>query len=514
VVAVTVRVDWRASVALVGTVVKYLAATMALPLGIAIVYGEDALVFGISMAIVAAVALALERLDDDPDLGAREALLFVSLSWLAAAVVGTVPYLLAGYGTASTLSNPVNALFESMSGFTTTGATVMGAIGTDHHSHAIMLWRQLTQWLGGMGIIVLMIAILPELAVNGARVNQSEAPGRERQKLRPKIVETARTLWLVYLGFTLLYIAVMHTLQVVGWAPNMTLYNAVAHGLSTMPTGGFSTEARSMAAFRPVVQWVAIPFLVAGGVDVALFWQVLHGEWRTLLEDREFRAYTGAIAVFVAVLSAVLFLGGAPTVDPGGTTAGNAENALLQGAFQIASLLNSTGFATSDFAAWDAHARAVVLFAMLVGGSVGSTGGGVKVVRWLVVIKTVRRELSTTANPDTVTPVRLAGRVVDEDAIRAILAFSALYFLLLVVATVFLAVDAARVGYQVTVLEAFSAALATIGNIGPGFGSVGPFGSYVQFPASSKLVMVVLMWVGRLEIVPVLALVVGGVERG
>jgi trk system potassium uptake protein TrkH len=509
---VSFRVDWRASVALVGTVVKYLAATMAVPLVVAVVYGDDVWVFAVSIAVTVVIGLALERLDPDPDLGAREALLLVSLSWLAAALVGTTPYLLAGYGTASTLADPVNALFESMSGFTTTGATVMGSIGTDQHSHALLLWRQLTQWLGGMGIIVLMIAILPELAVNGAELMQSEAPGPELQKLTPKIVETARALWLIYAGFTLLYVLVMYGLQLAGLAENMTLFNAVAHGLSTMPTGGFSPEAKSIAAFKPVVQWVAIPFLVCAGVNFALFWHVVNGEWRTLVEDTEFRVYAGATGVLAALLSAVLLLGGAPTTAIGGTTAGVPENAARQGAFQIASLLNSTGFATANFAEWHPNAQAVVVFAMLVGGSAGSTGGGVKVVRWIVVAKALRRELFTTANPNTVEPVRLAGAVVDEDAVRGIMAFTLLYFALLVVGAVFLAVDAARVGYDLSVFEAFTASLATIGNIGPGFGSVGPYGSYLRFPDTSKLLMVFLMWIGRLEVVPVLALVVGGLD--
>jgi len=184
------RLDWYASLSLVGTVIKYLALTMVVPLIVAVIYGEDLWVFLVSLAVALAVGIGLEQLDDDPDLGPPEALLLVSVSWIAVAVVAAIPYMLAGYGTASTLRMPVNALFEATSGITTTGATVLGEISLDRHSHAIMMWRQLTQWLGGMGIIVLMIAILPELAVNGAQLMQSEAPGPELQKLTPKIAET------------------------------------------------------------------------------------------------------------------------------------------------------------------------------------------------------------------------------------------------------------------------------------------------------------------------------------
>ncbi len=486
---------------------------MLVPLSVAVLYREDVWAFVVSIAITAVIGLALERLDPDPDLGPEEALLLVSMAWFAAALIGTIPYLLAGYGTDSTLAHPVNALFESTSGFTTTGATVMGEISVEQHSHALLMWRQLTQWLGGMGIIVLMIAILPELAVNGAQLMQSEAPGPTLQKLTPKIANTARALWMVYFGFTVLLICLLYGLHLVGMAPNMNLYNAIAHGFSTLPTGGFSPQADSIAAFSAAVQWIIIPFMVIAGVNFALFWRVLRGEVRALLEDVEFRAYAGAIAVFVAVLAVLLYQGAAPVLEIGGSTEGASENALRQAAFQIGSLLNSTGFATSDFAEWDTHGQMVVLFAMFVGGSAGSTGGGVKVIRWIVILKTLRRELFVSVHPSAVRPVRVADRVVDEDVIRGIFAFTFLYLLLFALASVFIALDAARVGVELSALEAVSASLATIGNIGPGFGRLGPFGSYLFFSDASKLLMIFLMWVGRLEIVPVLALVVSSIEE-
>ncbi|WP_280585912.1 TrkH family potassium uptake protein [Halorubrum sp. Boch-26] len=505
-------VNWKASVGLLGVGIKYLAVTMLVPLVVAAVYGEDIWVFLASMALVAAIGIAVERVDPDPDLGPREALLFVSLAWLAAAVIGTIPYMLAGHGTASTVATPVNALFESMSGFTTTGATVLGEISTDRHSHALLMWRQLTQWLGGMGIIVLMIAILPEVAVNGAQLMASEAPGPELQKLTPKIAETARALWLIYFGFTVLLVALLYALHLLGMAPNMDLYNAVAHGFSTLPTGGFSPQADSIGAFSAVVQWVIIPFMLVAGVNFALFWHVLRGEAEVMLENAEFRTYAGALAVITALLAVILFGGAAPPLELGGTTQGVAENSLRQAAFQVGSLLNSTGFATADFAQWDTHAQVFLLFTMFIGGSAGSTGGGVKIVRWLIVGKAIRRELFTTAHPDVVQPIRLSGSVVDEDAIRGIMAFTMMYVVLFALSAVFLSLDAARIGTQLTMLESTSASLATIGNIGPGFGRLGPFGSYLFFPDTSKLLMVFLMWIGRLEIVPVLAVFISAMD--
>jgi len=511
------HVDWRSSVSLVGTVIKYLALAMVVPLVVSIVYAEDVWVFVVSMAIAVLIGMALEQLEPEPDLGPEEALLLVSLVWFAAAVIGMIPYLLAGYGTDSTVGldlssltaltgSLINALFESMSGFTTTGATLLGEISVEQHSHALLMWRQLTQWLGGMGIIVLMIAILPELAVNGAQLMQSEAPGPELQKLTPKIAETARALWLIYVGFTVLLAVLLYGAHLLGFAPNMDLYNAIAHAFTTLPTGGFSPQANSIAAFGAVVQWIIIPFMIVAGVNFALFWHVLHGEARTMIENTEFRVYTGAIAVLVAVLAFVLFRGAAPPMELGGTTEGLSENTIRQAAFQIGSLMNSTGFATADFAQWDSHAQLLLLFTMFIGGSAGSTGGGIKVIRWVVVLKTVRRELLTSASPDTIKPVRLGGYIVDEDAIRGIMAFTLLYFVLFGFATVFISLDAARIGIELSLLEAVSAALATLGNIGPGFGQLGPFGSYLFFSDLSKLLMILLMWVGRLEIVPVLAI--------
>lgn len=497
-------VQWRVSLSLVGRVLTYLSVPLLLPLLLSVYYGEELWVFALTIAITLVLGQLLERLADPEDFGPREGFLMVALSWFAVAVVGAVPYVLAGMGTTSTLAHPINALFESMSGFTTTGATVMGEIAIEKHGHALMMWRQLTQWLGGMGIIVLMVAILPELAVNGAQLIDSEAPGPELQKLTPRIAETARILWFFYLGFTVLLVGFLVGLQHAGLAPNMDLYNAVAHGFTTLPTGGFSPQADSIGAFSPAVQWVVIPFILIAGTNFALFYFVLQGEFRSFVKNREFQTYIGAVGGLVVILWGLLFTGSAPALEIGGTTAGALENSLRQAAFQIASLLNSTGYATSNFAQWEASGQTVLLFAMFIGGSAGSTGGGIKVVRWVVVVKTLKRRLFKTTHPDAVRPIRLGGSVIDEDVIEQVLTFTLLYLLLFGVASVVIALDGARVGLELTTLEAMSASLATIGNIGPGFGLLGPFGSYLEFPWTSKLLMTLLMWFGRLEILPVL----------
>ncbi|MFB6123857.1 MAG: TrkH family potassium uptake protein [Haloferacaceae archaeon] len=531
------RVDYRASLSLVGTVLKYLSVPLVLPLAVSAFYGETLAPFLVTIAVTAIVGRALESLRPAPDISAREGFLMVAVTWLAVALVGAIPYLVEAHGVpplaspvtpASTLANPANALFESMSGFTTTGATVLGSISVETHTRGIMLWRQLTQWLGGMGIVVLAVAILPELSVGGAQLMDAEAPGPGIEKLTPRIAETARALWGAYLGFTVLQILLLYGLHLAGHADAMTFYNAVSHALTTMPTGGFSPEARSIEAFSAAVQWVIIPFMVAAGTNFALFWHLLTGEPEHLVRDTEFRVYVGVMGAVTALVAVVLFVGGGlvTQVPTGGTfdaaylsgvretLVAGLEPSLRHAAFQVVSITTTTGYASIDFNTWSAPAQYVLLFLMFVGGSAGSTGGSIKVVRWYVVLKSVRRELFTTAHPEAVRPVRLGGRAVDERAIRGIYAFTVLYLLIFFVAVAVLFADGLRTGLSLSVLESMSTVAATLGNVGPGFGLVGPMGSYLDFSNAAKLFMVALMWAGRLEILPVLVLLTPEYWRG
>ena len=508
-----VRVEWRTSLALVGRVVKWLAAALVFPSVVAVLYGEwrSLGVFAATAAVALVAGFALERLERDPDLGAREAFLMVGLTWLAAALLGALPYVLAGSGT---VAHPVNALFESMSGFTTTGATVMGDISFSTHSRSMLIWRQLTQWLGGMGIVVLAVAILPELSVGGAQLMDAEAPGPGIEKLTPRIAETARALWKLYVGITAVEIVLLYGLHLGGLAPNMTAYNAFAHGLTTMPTGGFSPEARSIEAFSAVVQWVIVPFMVAAGANFALFWYAVNGRPRRLVRDAEFRFYVGFMAVLTAIVAGLLFTDPGLSTHPDvGPIAGDIESSLRQATFQTVSIVTTTGYATMDFNDWNTSAQYLLLAAMLVGGSAGSTGSAIKMVRWLVILKSLRRELFTTVHPDAVRPVRLGGQALDERTIRGIYAFTLLYLVIFFVGAALLTLDGYRAGLSLSVIEALSASAATLGNVGPGFGVVGPMNSYLPFSPVSKLLMVVLMWAGRLEIIPVLVLLTGAYWR-
>ena len=300
----------------------------------------------------------------------------------------------------------------------------------------------------------------------------------------------------------------------------MTLYNAVSHALTTMPTGGFSPEARSVEAFSAAAQWIIIPFMIAAGTNFALFWRAATGDPRRLFDDSEFKFYLGVLAALTAVLTGILFSAQSLIITPpaGGTVdaayleslrsavPGQFEPALRDALFQIVSIVTTTGYANVDFNAWRTPAQYLLLFAMFIGGSAGSTGGGIKIVRWYIILKTVRRELFTTAHPEAIRPVRLGGKPLDERAIRGIYAFTLLYLVTFFVGAGLLAFDAFRVGADITTLELLSATAATLGNVGPGFGFVGPMGGYLSFSPVSKSLMIILMWIGRLEILPVIVL--------
>jgi len=497
-------VDYRVSVAYVSTVLRYLGVAPLLPLVLALYYGEDPVPFVAAGAVMVGGGTLLELLDTGEDLGNREAFLLVSLSWLAVPLAGTIPYLVAGVGT---VAHPVNALFESMSGFTTTGATVLGEISVARHGHAMLLWRQLTQWLGGMGILVLMVAILPELSVGGAQVIKEEAPGLSLEKLTPRIQETARALWSIYVGFTVLAAVVYYLLHLAGVAPNMDLYNAVAHALTTMPTGGFSPEARSVEAFSPAVQWTIMPFMVVAGTNFALFWYVLRGEPGQLTGNTEFRSYLLAIAGVGALISAVLYLGVGLAEPPAniGLIPGNVENSLRQGLFQVIAVVTTTGYASMDFTTWDASAQTILLFAYFLGGSAGSAAGSIKIVRWAIIEKAAGQSLFRSIHPEAIRPVRIGREVVNDDTIRDVFVFVLLFLTLFALSTVLIYLDSYRTpDVTLSGLEAMSVAIATLGNVGPGFGVVGPMNSFLPFFDTAKLYMVLLMWIGRLEILSVI----------
>jgi trk system potassium uptake protein TrkH len=498
-------VDYRTSLGFVGLILRYLSVAPLFPAAVAVYYGESPVPFLVTSGVMVGLGVALERLRTGADLGNREAFLLVGLTWLVVPVLGTIPYLVAGNGT---VAHPVNALFESMSGFTTTGSTVLGEITFERHPRSVLLWRQLTQWIGGMGILVLMIAILPELSVGGAQVMDQEAPGVSMDKLTPRIQNTARALWVIYVGFTAAAAGVFYALHHLGFAPGMGAYNAVAHALTTLPTGGFSPEARSVEAFSPAVQWAVVAFMTVAGTNFALFWYAFSGAPERLVRNTEFRSYLGAMAVVSLVVGVLLYtgLGLAEVPDAVPPLPGDLEHSARQAVFQAVAIVTTTGYASMDFNTWDQSAQLVLLVAMFLGGSAGSAAGSVKIIRWYTIRKAMSRELFTSVHPEAVRPVSFSEGVIDEDTIRSVFVLTTMFVVIFAVSAVLVYLDSLRVGLDISALEAVSASIATLGNVGPGVGIVGPMNNFERFSPAAKLYMVLLMWIGRLEILSVLVL--------
>ncbi len=489
----TLGVNLSGALNLCGTFVTYLSLAFAVPVVFALAYSESVRPFVGSWAIVLAFGLGLRRATSaGGTIGAREGFFVVSVTWLFAAAIGALPYLLSGE---DQLSHPIDAYFEGMSGFTTTGASVLTDVEALNHS--LEMWRQFTQWLGGMGIIVLALAVLPRLRVGGRQLLVSEMPGPELEPLSARIRDVARRLWLLYVGLT---VAMVAALSVVGWAgldDRMSPYQALAHAFTTLPTGGFSTQARSIGAFSPASQWVIVLFIILAGANFALMHRALVRRRPSLMaRDDEFRLY-----IFLLVLASAIV-----TLELATEGLFGAEEAIRHGVFQVVSIMTGTGYASADFADWTLLAAATLAGIMFIGGSAGSTTGAIKVVRHLMVGRLLRRELAQTVHPELVARVRYNRAPVDERTLRAVLAFVLLYVGIFAAGALLLALEAARTNLDLSLLDAVGAAAATLGNVGPAFGIAGPMGSYAPFSDYSKVVMIGLMWAGRLELIPVVVL--------
>ncbi len=492
---VRLGVDVGAVASLIGSIVKYLGLAFVVPTIIAVAYREPFWPFLAAGLITTAAGLVLERSPGSgrERVGQREGFLVIALVWLLVPAFGAIPYALADE---PQLSNLMDVYFESVSGFTATGATILTDIeGLDE---SLLMWRQFTQWLGGMGIVVLAIAVLPRLRVGGRQLLQSELAGpTEVERLTVTIRETARRLWLLYLGLTVVAVA---TLLAIGWAgfdDAMTPFEAVAHSLSATAIGGFSTQNDSLAGFGAATQWAILAVIVVAGVNfLRLYRVIVQRHPRAVTSDEEFRLYLGFLAAG-AVLLVIELLGG-------GIFAG--EEAIRHAMFQSASIMTTSGFSTADYTDWSALAEMTLLALMFVGASAGSTGGSIKVVRHLLMTRIVRRELDQTVHREIVEPIRLNGATVDERALRSVVTFVALYVLLFGLGALALVIDQKLAAVEVGSFDAIGAAASCLGNVGPAFGFAGPFGSYAPFSDLSTGILTGLMWLGRLEIIPIAVL--------
>ena len=479
----------RVVIRYLGPLLMGLGLLMLVPLATSLYYGEpDTLPFIVSIAITAGTGLVLWLFGRGagPGMNRREALLLVATTWMAAAVFGALPYQLS-----ATLPSYLDAYFEAMSGFTTTGASVLVSIQTQ--PHGILLWRELTQWLGGMGIIVLFVSVFPVIGVGGAHMVEGELPGPKGERLTARIRDTARVLWQLYLGFSALEIV---ALLIVG----LPFFDALANTLGTMPTGGLSPMDQSIAAYNSVaVEGIITFFMLAAGTNFQLFYFIL---WKRrfgrLLTDREFRWYLVVIVVSCVLIATDLMLH--MGYSPG--------TAFRFATFQSVAIQTTTGFATADFAAWPSLSQAILLVLMIVGASSCSTGGALKVIRFVVLAKYAYRRILLVFSPRTIRPLKLAGRVVPEGVTSEIVGISILYFTALIVGSVIMS----AVGLDPW--SALSSVAATLGNVGPGLGSVGPTANYAHVPGVGKVALTFCMLIGRLELWTVLVLISPAFWRG
>ncbi|MBA2353356.1 MAG: TrkH family potassium uptake protein [Acidobacteria bacterium] len=459
-----------------GTFLLYFSGAFAAPLGVAVLYREwtDALGFLGAGLLSAAVGWLCAR-GRSPVNGVTrvEGLAIVSAAWVLIAASAALPYLVSGLG-------PIDAMFESMSGLTTTGATVIRDFTA--HGHGLFFWRSLTQWFGGMGVIALFVAVLPKLGIAGRQLFFAEAPGPVDEKLTPQIRKTAGALWAVYAGLTVLqFVALLAT--------GMPVFDSACHALTTLAAGGFSPHPSSVAGYQnPAAEWVITAFMFVAGANFALHYRALRGEWRAFLHDEEFRAYVAIVGVSVLLL--MVFLR-ADLVGP--------VERVRVSAFQVLSILTTTGFASADFQLWNEQAKMVLLALMFIGGCAGSAAGGPKIVRQLLIARYTLNEVRRTLHPRAVLPVKLGGRVVPEEIMRGVLVFFLFYLLVFAVSTLVVSALGADL------LTAITASIACLGNIGPGFNAVGPMASFADLHPVSRVVLTAAMWVGRLEILTVLA---------
>ncbi len=474
-------IQFRLVFKLLGILLMVLSAAMMLSLGWAGYYTEQAIIRPILISIFLTLLSGLvlffsNKSYDHRNISIKEGYLIVTLTWLSMSALGALPYFISG-----TIPSYADAFFESMSGFTTTGASILPDIESVPKS--LLFWRSTTHWLGGMGIIVLTLAILPILGVGGMQLFVAEAPGLTPVKLHPHMRETARRLWGIYLLFTI----AQSILLMLG---GMDFFHSINHAFSTMATGGFSTQNDSIAGYSAYIQYVIIFFMIMAGMSFALHYLLLKGEFRRVLSNEELRFYFSVIGIFTMVLTAGILI-----LHQTGF-----EESFRQALFQTVAIATTTGFVTADYLQWNHFLWFLIFLLMFTGGCIGSTGGGIKMIRILVLIKNTRLELKRLIHPMAIIPVRIDKKAIPQKIIANFLAFFLLYIL------VFFTGAAIMSAYGLDFSSAMGASIATIGNIGPAIGSVGPTENYAHIPEGGKWVLSFFMLLGRLELFTVLLL--------
>ena len=493
------RVDLVATVHTIAILIRWLSLTLVVPFATALIYGESVWPFVVPLLGGFVLGLTGEHLTRNAgEIGLREGTAAVALGWLAAAALAAVPYIVEG----GDISRPLDAYFEAMSGLTSTGATAMSDI--ESHSHAILMWRALTAWMGGMGIVVLAVAILPRLSTGGNLLFERESSGTNLEKLTPHIRETARRLWMIYVGMTVTLITALWVVGATGHAPGMGLFQSIAHSFATMATGGFSPRNRSLEPFGPWAQWIVIVFMIFAAINFGLWYRAFFRERRALWRDGEVRLFLGILAVASVIVAADLY---------SHRVFGLGE-AIRHALFQVVTVGTTTGFASTDFASWPPLTWYVLVLLMILGGCAGSTAGAIKIVRVRLVASLVKREVRQAIQPELVSPIRLNAAPVSEGIARSAALFVVMYIVIFLAAALLLLIDADRIELQLLPIDALAASATALGTVGPGLGKLGPMASFAPLSDLSTGLMIGLMWIGRLELIPVLALLTRAYWRG
>jgi len=474
---------WPFVLSMVGILVVFLGLAMIFPLLCGLYYGDSSvqpILISMALSVIAGGILYLSlKKENSSHISHREGMAIVTIAWMSVGLFGALPFYLG-----EVFPSFTDALFESISGFTTTGASVL----TDIESvpKGFLFWRSFIQWLGGMGIIVLSVAILPFIGVGGMQLYKAEVPSPVPDKLKPRIRDTAKILWKVYLLITVTQVALL-------LFGGMTFFDSLCHTFTTMPTGGFSTKNTSVAHFDSAYFDMVIAFfMILAGINFSLHFQMIKGNTLAFWKDSECRFFLRVIMLLTILVS----------IDIYGEVYQTAWESFRFGFFQVVSILTTTGYATADYETWPGMSQIIIFFCMFLGASAGSTGGGMKCIRIMLCMKYCYKEIFLLIHPRAITHVKIGGKVIPEDVLRSVLAFVALYLGLFVICSILLA------GTGVDFLTSISAVASAIGNIGPGFGMVGPVENYALIPTSGKWILIWCMLIGRLEVYTVIILLV------
>ena len=444
---------------------------------------------GFTTLAVGVISMFLTR-KHNKEMNKREGYIVVTFGWVIMSVFGALPYVFT-----SSIPNFTDAFFETMSGYTTTGASILNDI--EAVPNGVLFWRSLTHWIGGMGIIVLAIAILPLLGIGGMQLFAAEAPGPSADKLHPRITDTAKRLWLIYFGYTA---AETLLLNLAG----MSFFDAINHAMCTLSTGGFSTKNASVAYWndQPIIQYIIILFMYLAGINFVLSYFAFKGKVQKIIEDEEFKFYTRFIVIFTLIAAAIIYFKADASISSidHPMVWGKAESAFRHSLFQVLSVITTTGFVSADYTLWSPFLVVFFFGLMFLGGSAGSTSGGVKVVRHLILIKNGFLEFKRTLHPNAILPVRYNKRAVSGDIVFNVLGFFILYMLSFIIGALVFSM------FGIQYDSAVGLAASSLGNVGPALGDFGPVNNYAALPPLAKWWASFLMLIGRLELFTVLIL--------